>query len=823
MAVEGAQQMKINLYRAASVLALTLAVSTPALAQAQSDQSQRTIDEIVVTAQKREQSLQDVPVVVTSVNAQQLQDAGVRDIKDLTIVAPGLTVTSTSSSAVTTARIRGIGTVGDNPGLESSVGVVIDGVYRPRNGVAFSDLGDLERIEVLKGPQGTLFGKNTTAGVINIITARPQFSVHANSEATASNFNGFGAAASLTGPIAEDLVAGRIYLAGRARDGYYKSAVGFPGTNDQDFYTGRLQLLFTPTKTVDVNVALDYTKRNERCCGAVQIFNGPTAPIILALAPGGIANPPDIGRFLDFSNRDSLKKIIDTGTAVEANWETPWFGGAKLTSITASRFWKQTGGADVDSTSADILVSPGFEDPAPGSIKFKTFSQELRYAGETKRLNWLVGAFYTHEDLDLHVRTVTFGNQFEPYINALFGNQLPLFTGRPATGLTFVPGQGQDDLYKQKEEGFSLFTNNNYKITEQLELTVGLRYTWEKKKLNPFWSNTDGAIGCTTALARAAAIGGPVPASGSLIRAGGLLGSGPYQVLCATANSPRFGQLGTNNQKLKEDKLTGTAKLAYRFTPEIMAYASYARGYKAGGFNLDRIASIVQTVPGQATDPVLDTSFAPETVDSYELGMKNTLLDRTLLLNITGFYQKYHDFQLNAFNGLVFTVASVPKVISRGVDADFVWFTPLEGLSLNGGVTYAETYYPRSTPIFLGANLPGSRLSLAPLWSAALGITYEHKVADDLTGRIAVNAKSVSSFNTGSDLNPIKNQPGYTLVNARVGLSAEDRGWSLEAWAQNLFDDSYYQVAFNSVLQAGSFDAFLGQPRTYGLTLRFKY
>ena len=261
--------MKINLYSAASVLALTLAVATPALAQAQSDQSQRTIDEIVVTAQKREQSLQDVPVVVTSVNAQQLQDAGVRDIKDLTIVAPGLTVTSTSSSAVTTARIRGIGTVGDNPGLESSVGVVIDGVYRPRNGVAFTDLGDLERIEVLKGPQGTLFGKNTTAGVINIITSRPQFAFHANSEATASNLNGFGAGLSLTGPIAEDLVAGRIYLAGRARDGYYKSAVGFPGTNDQDFYTGRLQLLFTPTKTVDVNVAADYTKRNERCCGAV--------------------------------------------------------------------------------------------------------------------------------------------------------------------------------------------------------------------------------------------------------------------------------------------------------------------------------------------------------------------------------------------------------------------------------------------------------------------------------------------------------------------------------------------------------------------------
>jgi len=818
--------MQINLYGAASVLALSLAVVTPALAQSapETGGTQHTIDEIVVTAQKREQSLQDVPIVVTSVNAQQLQDAGVRDIKDLTIVAPGLTVTSTSSSAITTARIRGIGTVGDNPGLESSVGVVIDGVYRPRNGVAFSDLGDLERIEVLKGPQGTLFGKNTTAGVINIITARPSFDLHANSEVTVSNFDGFGAAASLTGPLAKDLVAGRVYFAARERDGYYKSVNNVNDVNDQSFYTGRAQLLFTPTSTFDVNVAMDYTKRDEACCGAVQILNGATAAIIRGLAPGGIANPPDIDKFRDYSNRGFAKKITDEGTSIEANWETPWFGNAKLTSITAQRFWKQGGGSDVEWTGADILYAPSFkEDPNPGSTKFKTFSQELRYAGSTDRLNWLVGAFYTKEDLDLHVRTVTYGSQYEQYVNQLFSGQLPLFTGRPVNGSTFVQGQGQDDLYQQQEEGFSLFTNNSFKVTEQLELTVGLRYTWEKKDLNSFWSNTDGGIGCATALANAAARGGPIPASGSLIRAGGLLASGPYQVLCAASNSPAFGKIGVNDQHLKEDKLTGTAKLAYRFTPEVLAYASYARGYKAGGFNLDRIATTTQTVAGQPTTPVLDTSFAPETVDSYELGVKNTLLDRTLLLNLTGFYQEFKDFQLNAFNGLVFSVASVPKVISKGVDADFVWFTPVEGLSLNGGVTYAETYYPKSTPIFLGGNLPGARLSLAPLWSASLGVSYEHHVTDNLVGRIAVNSKSVTGFNTGSDLDPVKNQPGYTVVNARIGLSPEDKSWQLEAWAQNLFDDSYYQVAFSSVLQSGSYDAFLGQPRTYGMTLRFKY
>jgi len=811
---------RVELFCAGSAVVGAMCLLSPATAFAQGDDAQRTVDEIVVTAQKREQSLQDVPIVVTSVNAQQIQDAGVRDIKDLTIVAPGLTVTSTSSSAVTTARIRGIGTVGDNPGLESSVGVVIDGVYRPRNGVAFSDLGETDRIEILKGPQGTLFGKNTTAGVINIMTKRPSFNLSATSEATFSNFDGFGGSISLNGPVVDDKVAARVYVAARERDGYYKTAG--PDNNDQKFYTGRAQVLFTPSDTLDVNVSLDYTKRDERCCGAVQIRNGATAAIIQALAPGGIANPVDIDAFRDYSNRSFLKTVVDEGGAVEANWETPWLGGAKLTSITALRHWKQTGGSDVDWTSADILYAPTLKnDPNPGSTKFKTFSQEVRLAGSTDKLNWLIGAFYTREDLGLHVRTVTYGTQYEQYVNALFSGTLSsVFTGRPL-GTTFVTGQGQNDLYNQKEEGFSLFTNNSYQFTEKLELTVGLRYTWEDKDLDTSWNNTDGGSGCSLALARASALRGLVPTS--LIRADGTLASGPYQVLCAASNSPAFGRVGTNEQHLSEEKLTGTAKLAYRFNPEVLAYASYARGYKAGGFNLDRIATTNQTVAGQPTAPVLDTSFAPETVDSYEIGFKNTLLDRTLLLNVTGFYQKYNDFQLNAFNGLVFSVASVPKVISKGIDADFLWFTPVHGLTLNGGVTYSETYYPKSNPLFLGANLPGARLSLAPLWSGSLGVTYERPIAENLVGRFAINAKSVSSFNTGSDLDPVKNQPGYTLVNARVGVQSEDKRWAVEAFAQNLFDDTYYQVGFNAVLQTGSYDAFLGQPRTYGVTLRYSY
>jgi outer membrane receptor protein involved in Fe transport len=831
---------KSRYFCTASALAAILAFGAAgqALAQAapaaSTDQAApHTIDELTVTAQKREQNLQDVPIVVTSVNAQQLQDAGIKDIKDLTIVAPGLTVTTTSSAAITSARIRGVGTVGDNVGLESSVGVVIDGVYRPRNGVAFGDLGDLQRIEVLKGPQGTLFGKNTSAGVINIITKRPEFTFGANGELSVSNYGGYGAAASVTGPIMGDKIAGRLFVADRQRDGFYKRVSG--DTNDQNFYTIRGQLLVRPNDDLDINIAADYTNRRERCCGAVQILNaaGPTA-VLNSIVPGAIANPPDPKAFRDYGTIDDKKRVEDKGISASIDYQ---MGDITLTSITAVRDWEQKGGGDTEWTAVDVLRTPGLGAANPAFTRFKQFSQEFRAAGQTERLHWLVGAFFTNEKLTQHTR-LAYGSQFEQYANGLFGGALsPVFTGRPL-GTTFVTDQGQNDTYKQEEKGAAVFTNNSFNITDKLELTLGARYTWEKKDLDTTWNNTDGAVGCATALARAQAAGGPIPASGALVRAGGLVGLGPYSLLCGTFQNPRFSALGKNFQSLKEDKATGTVKLAYRFNPELLSYVSYARGYKAGGFNLDRIAQPTQTVAGVAAAPVLDTRFAPETVNSYEVGVKNTLLDRTLLLNATVFYQEYNQFQLNAFNGLVFNVTSVPKVISKGIDTDFLWFTPIRGLTLNGGVTYAETYYPRSTRSVLGTppvtgipagsaagnlRLPGSRLSLAPLWSISAASTYEHELGSNLVGRFAVNAKYVSSYNTGSNLDPVKNQKGFTLVNARVGVGPQDKRWQVEAWAQNLFDKYYYQVAFDAVAQTGSYDAFLGLPRTYGLTLRLQY
>src|ERR1700720_439192 len=255
---------------------------------AQQAANQPVLTEIIVTAQKREQNIQDVPISVIALSAQQLKDAGVSDIKDMTALTPGLTVTSTTDENSTTARIRGIGTVGDNPGLESSVGVVIDGVYRPRNGVGFGNLGEIEQVEILEGPQGELFGKNNDAGVINIVTKRPSTTFGVTAEATGGNYNDREINASVTGPLG-DISAARFYAGYQKRDGFLNIGTGLgPNTDNKadsrNMYTMRGQFLVTPSDAVSFLVIGDYSKRNEGCCGAVQVADGPFEGVANALA-----------------------------------------------------------------------------------------------------------------------------------------------------------------------------------------------------------------------------------------------------------------------------------------------------------------------------------------------------------------------------------------------------------------------------------------------------------------------------------------------------------------------------------------------------------
>jgi len=818
-------------------------MTVPAFGQQATEQQQesRTIDTIIVTAQKREQSLQDVPIVVTAVSEQLLLDTGVKDIKDLTILTPGLLVTSTSNESVTTARIRGIGTVGDNAGLESSVGVVIDGVYRPRNGVGFGDLGELERIEVLKGPQGTLFGKNTSAGVINVVTKRPSFDFGANVELTAGNYGAMEGAASVTGPFS-DKVAGRLYVASRERDGFLDIVRGpGPRTEDEDvdrkFKTARGQLLFQPSEALDIRLTADYTDRDEHCCAAPQAVLSPNPGVITVLTaiggPNSFRNPADPFDRVAYSNRSTRQEVEEKGGSIELNWDIAGLGGATLTSISAWRDWETINGQDADFTTADIL----YRNP-DGNFgnSFEQLTQEFRLAGESEKVSWLVGLFYANEDLDSRDQLII-GNDFQRYFVGLTGGPNSPIVGLPA-GL--YPGGGATrDVYAQESKNWALFTNNSIRFTDALELTLGLRYTDESKDLDSHYLNEHGGLGCATLRSITA------------LQTAALTNPGVqtlYGIGCSvTYADPIFNDV-TTAQSLDEEEWSGTAKIAYRFSDDVMSYLSYARGYKAGGFNLYRERNGVfflqpgtsLTLPGVGTlvGPSVDTdtSFERELVDSYELGVKTQWAANSLLINGAVFYQDYTDFQLNTFTGLQFIVTSLPQVVSQGVDLDFVWYTPLEQLTFQGGVTYADTqiedFGGPGNLAFFRPERKDDTLSFAPEISASLSATYEQPIGDNLLIRGNIGARYTSEYNTGSNLDPRKIQDAMTLVNLRLGFGAADEKWMVELWSLNVTDEEYYQVLFDATLQGSStaanrsestLNGFLGAPRTYGVTARFKF
>jgi iron complex outermembrane recepter protein len=827
-----------TLTRALLIALIGLAQAPLVLAQeaASGEEEATTLDQITVTAQKREEVLQDVPIVVTALSEQALEENGVRDIKDLQHIVPGLTVTSTQSESQTVARIRGVGTVGDNAGLESSVGIVIDGVFRPRNGVGFTDLGELERIEVLKGPQGTLFGKNTSAGVINVITKRPSYTQRAEAEVTVGNYGMFGVSGSYNDSF-NDMAAFRLYAAKRKRDGYLDVVTGAGPRREtedqnQNFHTFRGQLLLEPSDTLDILLTGDFSNRDESCCATVTTIRGPTAAILDALSPdsGVIPVADPFGRRA-FANRSSAQFIKDQGVSAQVDWQTPWFGEATLTSVTAHRKWESTNGIDFDYSTADLFYRNPIKDD--NFTAFDTFSQELRLTGASDKLDWLIGGFYADESLTRN-EAYRIGSAYEPYLSIALLSRInpalgasptaPLFlsqaAGRPF-GTVFA-GLSANDRYRQESKSLGLFTNNTWHATDALDLTVGLRYTREKKELASRYSNPNGGLGCAAMLGNPAQVVAALVARGLSVAQASAAAPQVVGFACLPWTNVRHNGRSTDQQR-DEKEWSGTVKAAYRFNDHAMAYFSAARGYKAGGFNLDRVQSNTGLSSGTSgIVPVNDTSFPAEFVNSFELGTKTTWLGGNLLLNATLFHQEYSDFQLNSFLGTSFVVRSIPKVTSQGLDAELLWQTG--GWMVQTGLTYADTKYGNDPlPDADLALLPGSRPSFAPKWSVTSSVGYDWRIGGSLKASAHLGAKYMSEYNTGSDLDPQKLQDGYVLGNARFTIGSRNDRWNVELWSQNITNAEYYQVAIDAPLQTGTWNAFLGAPRTYGVTLRLRY
>ena len=797
--------MKYQTRFALGVSALALAVGAPAIAQDADDGSavqedSRRLGTITVTSQKREQNLQDIPVVVTALETELLEDAGVRDIKDLTILTPGLIVTSSSSQSDATARIRGVGTVGNNPGLESSVAISIDGVGRARNGVAFSDLGEIERVEVLKGPQGSLFGKSSSAGVINVITKGPEDEFAARAEATIGNFDHYRVSGSITGPFSEN-ARGRLFAAYAERGGFFENVELGTGprttdeSDDYEFVSLRGQLEFDLGDDATLRLIGDYVDREENCCLAEYIAQDPGRSAVINLLEGGNGTGAAGSPFerQAFANREGVNNINEFGLSAELKWPLS-FG--ELTSVTAYRDWEAGLSQDTDYSAADIW----YRGPDDQLDSIVNFSQEFRLSGSTDSTDWLVGLYYATEDLERDI-TLRYGDDYFAYWNTIFGGA---FTS--LQGAFWQPGEAaQSDLHQQDATTIAVFTHNTISLSDQFDATIGLRFTSDEKDLTSDFASDSGS--CTTVLG--------IPALASL--AG---------FSCLAWQNDFFDGV-TTSQNRTDEEFSGTLKLSYRPNDDLLTYVSYARGYKAGGFNLDRAAVGIT--------PSVDTSFAPETVDAFEAGAKWSNDQQSLFVNGAVFYQDYADFQLNTFLGTVFVVESIPELTSQGFDLDFRYLPEsLEFLTLQGGVTFAETQYGEfdAAAQGLSTRLSGGTIGFAPRWSGSFAATIDSEFVGGWDARWNLSSRFNSSYNTGSDLDPQKEADGFALFNARASFSKDDSPISIDLWAQNLFDEDYIQVAFNTPLQSGTDPAtglgtgistFLSPPRTYGVTLRAEF
>ncbi|WP_419252482.1 TonB-dependent receptor [Caulobacter sp. ErkDOM-YI] len=821
---------------------VALIASSPAFAQVQSQGS--TVEEIIVTATKREQTLQDVPVSVSVTGAQAVERAQVRDLIDLQSLVPSLKVSQFNAVSQTNFVIRGFGNGNGNDGIESSVAVFIDGVYRSRSSSALDDLPEIERIEVLRGPQSTLFGKNVSAGAISIVTKKPQFDFGGKAEVSIGNFNQQQLKATITGPLS-DSVALRLSGGLNKRDGFATNVITGNDVNDRDRWSIRGDVLWLPTDQTSVRIIADYNKINEVCCTVVQLLNGPATQFIAAPAPFGlgakVGNPATkFNRDVTFTS-DPVNTLSGKGVSGQIDHD---FGFAALTAITAYRKQNAASFQDIDFSGADLATND------LGNT-IKTFTQELRLASKGDGpLSWLVGGFYQNEKLDTG-RTIAFGKDIRGFAEGLSGpvpaallGALPaplrpalagrsniyaleflqsLVTPSVVPGRTyFQAGQGIDDYYTMDQTSFSLFGQADYAVTDKLTLTGGLAFLSDEKDAtssvvlkDPFSSLNLSAV------PQLSALGLP----GSLYAAlGGLQFYYGNTANHAPVNFPN----ATESGKLKADKVTYSVRAAYDFG-SINTYLSYSTGWKAGAFNLSS-----DSRPPNANG--VGRSANPEDVTVLEAGLKANFPGG--YMNVAVFDQAIEGFQSNAFTGIGYSLVNAGKESVRGFEIDSA-YRPLSWLSLTGAVTYLDPKYDSFTgaacvnydtvrcplnpatgrrPNF--RDLTGDAPAGIPKWSLSTSATANHNFGNGYAGYLRVEYDYTSKTQLTETTPPELSTWGQNNVNASLGLINEALSLEAMLWVRNLTEDESLIATFPTVVQDGSYSGYPTTPRTYGLTVR---
>lgn len=802
--------LKRHRLSAGVMLAVLAATGTVASAQ---------IEEVIVTAQKRAQSANDVGITINAFSGEQLKDSGVMTAEDIAVLTPGLTVNETAATGVPLYTIRGVGFQDYSTAASSTVGIYFDEVAMPYTVMTRGLVFDTARVEVLKGPQGDLYGRNTTAGQINFISNKPTREFGAGLTASYGSYSTWDVEGFVTG--GNDTAQGRLAVKTiQSSEGWQKSATRDDelGEKDASAVRGMLnlelgdsaQLLLSVHHVKDQSENKANTAYGGSSVGLPE-FNNPYTPLDQYLLPTGSnfgETPPwystgdnEVADWTNSYTSPITGKTFDirpqrdnelTGLAAHLEWD---INGLTLTSVTGYNEFERVEANDWDG---------GFYNDSSNinSTDLEVFSQELRIAGDTGTVNWIGGLYYSKDEMD---------EQYHYFMSdSVFGfGSIPWGVAQFAA----TPILELDTSYSQETESWAAFGHVEWQFTEAWRLTVGARYTEEDRD----WA------GCTF-VEEDGSLGNFLNANfGSSLSPGdcGTINDNPDSpdYIFAVIGTPRVNDaFQVYEDSISTDRWMGKLGLDYALNPDVLLYGMVSVGFKSGGFNGANSNTTQQLQP-----------YDEEKLTSYEAGLKATLLDGRMQLNAATFFYDYEDKQEQdvavTFVGNIGGLTNVPESEITGAELDLKW-QPLDGLDLSLGVAWLDTEVTKwdavdpaqsSWPVTVRRDVSGIELAQSPEWSYTALASYQWPLANGLVMEVAGDL-SFTDDTTGG-VSPEDATEDYTLLNARVGIGAADGQWRTLLWARNLTDEDYYPAAYTG--GNGPFVRSYGMPRTYGITVNY--
>jgi len=747
-----------------TTLSLAIASSLLLPTTASFAEEQFVLEEIVVTARKREESLLDTPVAVSVMSAEFFEKSGFNTMSDVVKFVPGFDYSPTNTTRAQGTKIRGISTFSFSDGFESSVATVIDGVVLGREAQGFFDLFDIESVEVIKGPQGTLFGKNASAGVVNIRTKRPEYAFSGGGDFMLGSYDEMRVRGSVTGPLIDDKLAYRITGSTHISDGKIKNNLpGEDDVNDKDTWSIRTKLLFEPTDELSAVLTVDAVEEDNACCLATYRHVGdPSALFVYALNPGvqqlqdaldqvGIEAGENNRAVAIYDDRIG-QKSDSSGVSLEVDYD---LGGAQLTSITAWRDWS------IDEFNEADQLSLSDVNNRNGTVSdSEQISQELRLFGEfNDSVNYVAGLFYFKEQLNADgLVSIEIALPFPPFFNV-------------ATRA----------VREVETTSYAAFGELTWDVSDKFSLIVGGRYTDEEKYAN--YSRVATAINPLF----------------------------PFQ--------SNFGADMYGEQTVSDTDFSGRIIGRYSLAEDVNAYLTWSRGYKGAGIDVAESANIAAVMePGGL--PVLE----PEIPTLLELGFKGWFLDKTLSINTALFHQSIEGLQAITSDGEKTLNLSIGEVVSQGLEMDATYLPGIQGLTLTGSLTWLDVKYEEFDE---RPDLEGKDYRDVPEWSVSLVGDYNFEVGNSgWSGFARAEYYWQDDKNTSLSAAAGNGIEAYALVNVRAGLTSPSGNYTATLSVENATDEAYpYWIGGSSysAVDGQTTSQYLGPDRAVRLTLGAKF